>query len=80
MNLSVWSHCHPCAPGWNSHVVRYTYEISDSYASAIFEKFIPVDDSARSHRARLIEVYLQDHGLERIGWPAQFSDLNPLSV
>ncbi|GFW47716.1 DDE_3 domain-containing protein [Trichonephila clavipes] len=35
-----------------------------------------MDDNARPHRARIVEEYLEDHGLERMEWPARSPDLN----
>ncbi|GFT67282.1 DDE_3 domain-containing protein [Trichonephila clavipes] len=35
-------------------------------------------DNARPHRARIVEEYLEDHGLERMEWPARSPDLNPI--
>ncbi|GFU00952.1 DDE_3 domain-containing protein [Trichonephila clavipes] len=32
----------------------------------------------RPHRARIVEEYLEDHGLERMEWPARSPDLNPI--
>ncbi|GFU14888.1 DDE_3 domain-containing protein [Trichonephila clavipes] len=35
-----------------------------------------MDDNARPHRARIVKEYLEDHGLERMEWPARSPDLN----
>ncbi|GFW28839.1 transposable element Tc3 transposase [Trichonephila clavipes] len=48
------------------------------YAAAIGNNFILMDDNARPHRARIVEEYLEDHGLERMEWPARSPDLNPI--
>ncbi|GFX74792.1 transposable element Tcb2 transposase [Trichonephila clavipes] len=48
------------------------------YAAAIGKDFILMDDNARPHRARIVEEYLEDHGLERMEWPARSPDLNPI--
>ncbi|GFW07713.1 KH_dom_type_1 domain-containing protein [Trichonephila clavipes] len=37
-----------------------------------------MDDNARPHRARIVEEYLEDRGLERMEWPARSPDLNPI--
>ncbi|GBO41580.1 hypothetical protein AVEN_116122-1 [Araneus ventricosus] len=37
-----------------------------------------MDDNARPHRAVVVEDYLEGHGLERMEWPAQSPDLNPI--
>ena len=36
------------------------------------------DDNARPHRARIINEYLRDEGIERMEWPASSPDLNPI--
>ncbi|GFT41547.1 transposable element Tc3 transposase [Trichonephila clavipes] len=60
--------------------LRYRDEILDPYvrpyAAAIGNDFILMDDNARPHRARIVEEYLEDHGLERMEWPARSPDLN----
>ncbi|GFT57573.1 transposable element Tcb2 transposase, partial [Trichonephila clavipes] len=48
------------------------------YAAAIGNDFILIDDNARPHRAGIVEEYLEDHGLERMEWPARSPDLNPI--
>ncbi|GFT10370.1 transposable element Tc3 transposase [Trichonephila clavipes] len=62
--------------------LRYREEILDPYvrpyAAAIGNDFILMDDNARPHRARIVEEYLEDHGLERMEWPARSPDLNPI--
>ncbi|GFV77643.1 transposable element Tcb2 transposase [Trichonephila clavipes] len=62
--------------------LRYWDEILDPYvrpyAAAIGNDFILMDDNARPHRARIVEEYLEDHGLERMEWPARSPDLNPI--
>ncbi|GFY07860.1 transposable element Tcb2 transposase [Trichonephila clavipes] len=60
--------------------LRYRDETLDPYvrpyAAAIGNDFILMDDNARPHRARIVEEYLEDHGLERMEWPARSPDLN----
>ncbi|GFS69314.1 transposable element Tcb2 transposase [Trichonephila clavipes] len=62
--------------------LRYRDEILDPYvrpyAAAIGNDFILMDDNARPHRAGIVEEYLEDHGLERMEWPARSLDLNPI--
>ncbi|GFV25220.1 transposable element Tcb2 transposase [Trichonephila clavipes] len=62
--------------------LRYRDEILDPYvrpyAAANGNDFILMDDNARPHRARIVEEYLEDHGLERMEWPARSPDLNPI--
>ncbi|GFV66749.1 transposable element Tcb2 transposase [Trichonephila clavipes] len=54
--------------------LRYWDEILDPYvrpyAAAIGNDFILMDDNARPHRDRIVEEYLEDHGFERMEWPA----------
>ncbi|GFW33401.1 transposable element Tcb2 transposase [Trichonephila clavipes] len=60
--------------------LRYRDEILDPYvrpyAAAIGNDFILMDNNARPHPARIVEEYLEDHGLERMEWPARSPDLN----
>ncbi|GBM95122.1 hypothetical protein AVEN_258186-1 [Araneus ventricosus] len=62
--------------------VRYRDEILDPYVSpyagAIGNDFFLMLDNARPHRAVVVEDYLEGHGLERMEWPAQSPDLNPI--
>ncbi|GFS69292.1 transposable element Tc3 transposase [Trichonephila clavipes] len=62
--------------------LRYRDEILDPYvrpyAADIGNDFILMDDNARPHRARIVEEYLEDHGLERMEWPARSPDLNAI--
>ncbi|GFT35159.1 transposable element Tc3 transposase [Trichonephila clavipes] len=62
--------------------LRYRDEILDPYvrpyAAAIGNDFILMDDNARPHRARIVEEYLEDHGLERMEWTARSPDLHPI--
>ncbi|GFV86439.1 transposable element Tcb2 transposase [Trichonephila clavipes] len=62
--------------------LRYRDEILDPYvrpyAAAIGNDFILMDDNARPQRARIVEEYLEDHGLERMEWPARSPNLNPI--
>ncbi|GFX29558.1 uncharacterized protein TNCV_4776301 [Trichonephila clavipes] len=50
--------------------LRYRDPYVRPYAAAIGNDFILMDDNARPHRARIVEEYLEDHGLERMEWPA----------
>ncbi|GFU79719.1 transposable element Tcb2 transposase [Trichonephila clavipes] len=53
--------------------LRYRDETLDPYvrpyAAAIGNDFILMDDNARPHRARIVEEYLEDHGLNE--WNGQ---------
>jgi transposase len=61
---------------------RYRDEILEHYvrphASEVGENFLFMDDNARPHRARLVDQYLQEHGIARMNWPARSPDLNPI--
>ena len=37
-----------------------------------------MDDNARPHRARVVNDYLEDEGIERLDWPSRSPDLNPI--
>ena len=62
--------------------VRYTHEIIDVYvrpfAGAVGDNFVLMDDNARPHRARVVNDYLEDEGIERLDWPSRSPDLNPI--
>ena len=68
--------------GGNVTGVRYRDEILNAYvrlyAAAIGNGFILMDDNARYHRAVLFEDYLKSQGLERMEWPAESPDVNPI--
>ena len=42
------------------------------------ERFVLVDDNARPHRAHRVDTFLEDHGIERMDWPAKSPDMNPI--
>ena len=62
--------------------VRYRDEVLDPvvrpYAGACGHGFILMDDNARPHRARVVNQYLEQEGIERMEWPARSPDLNPI--
>ncbi|GFX39204.1 transposable element Tcb2 transposase [Trichonephila clavipes] len=65
--------------GGTVNALRYRDKILDPYVrpyAAIGNDFILMDDNARPHQARIVEEYLEDHGLERMEWPARSPDLN----
>ena len=37
-----------------------------------------MDDNARPHRARVVNYYLEDEGIEHLDWPSRSPDLNPI--
>ena len=42
------------------------------------ERFVLVEDNARPHRAHRVDTFLEDHGIERMEWPAKSPDMNPI--
>ena len=62
--------------------VRYRDEILDVYvrpfAGAVGDNFVLMDDNARPHRARVVNDYLEDEGIERLDWPSRSPDLNSI--
>ncbi|GFU39926.1 transposable element Tcb2 transposase [Trichonephila clavipes] len=36
------------------------------------------DDNAPCHRAKVVQKWLEDHTVNRMNWPGQFPDLNPI--
>lgn len=48
------------------------------YAGAIGPDFVLMDDNARPHRARVVNQFLEEQGIERMEWPAYSPDLNPI--
>ena len=36
------------------------------------------DDNARPHRARGVQDYFRQHGIQRMEWPARSPDMNPI--
>ncbi|GFX58885.1 transposable element Tcb2 transposase [Trichonephila clavipes] len=49
-----------------------------SYASAIGDYFILMDDNCRPHRVNLVEDFLFEEGIVRMEWPAYSPDMNPI--
>ena len=64
--------------------LRYVNEILDvyvrPYAGAVGENFILMDDSARAHRARITDQYLEQATIVRMEWPARSPDLDPIEL
>ncbi|GFV16657.1 transposable element Tcb2 transposase [Trichonephila clavipes] len=49
-----------------------------TYAAAIGEDFILMDDNCRPHRANLVEDFLFEEEIVRMEWPACSPDMNPI--
>ncbi|GBO37254.1 hypothetical protein AVEN_127362-1, partial [Araneus ventricosus] len=62
--------------------VRYRDEILEPYVclfrGAVGPEFILMDDNARSHRALLVDEFLESEDIRRMDWPARSPDLNPI--
>jgi hypothetical protein len=62
--------------------VRYRDEVLEPIVVPFAENagghFIFMDDNARPHRARVVTQLLENHGIERMDWPARSPDLNPI--
>ncbi|UYV69073.1 hypothetical protein LAZ67_6002272 [Cordylochernes scorpioides] len=60
---------------------RYRDEILAAYvmpqALEMGENFLLMDDNARPHRAGVVDIFLQNHAIARMNWPARSPDLNP---
>ena len=48
------------------------------YAGAVGESFVLMDDNPRPHRGRAVDPFLDDQGVDRMEWPANSPDLNPI--
>ena len=44
----------------------------------ICQQAVPQDDNARPHRAKVVNTFLQQAGVNRMDWPACSPDLNPI--
>ncbi|GFX56234.1 transposable element Tcb1 transposase [Trichonephila clavipes] len=42
------------------------------------QSWIFQDDNAQCHRAKVVQNWLKDHTLNRMNWPGQSPDLNPI--
>ena len=49
-----------------------------SYAAAIGDDFMLMDDNCRPHRAHLVDDFLFEEGIIRMEWPACSPDMNPI--
>ncbi|KFM71950.1 Transposable element Tcb1 transposase, partial [Stegodyphus mimosarum] len=62
--------------------VRYLDEVLEPivrlYAAAVGPTFVLMDDNARTHRADIVDDYLESEGIVRMAWPAYSPKLNPI--
>ncbi|GFX45364.1 transposable element Tcb1 transposase [Trichonephila clavipes] len=72
------------------HVVSGTVKAMD-YIEIIQNKLLPtardllgnqswifLDDNAPCHRAKVVQKWFEDHTVNRMNWPGQSPDLNPI--
>ncbi|GFV09315.1 uncharacterized protein TNCV_4468021 [Trichonephila clavipes] len=72
------------------HIVSGTVKAMD-YIEILQNKFLPTvrdlfgnqswnfqDDNAPCYRAKVVQKRLKDHTVNRMNWPGQSSDLNPI--
>lgn len=52
--------------------------IVQPYCQHVGDKFVFQDDNARVHRACLVNIFLQQAGINRMEWPALSPDMNPI--
>ena len=57
----------------SKHLVPYLKEIDEQHPGVIFQS-----DNAPCHTAEYTIQWLQSHGINRMPWPAQSPDLNPI--
>ncbi|GFX68202.1 transposable element Tcb2 transposase [Trichonephila clavipes] len=61
---------------------RYREEVLDPYVhlfrGAFSTDFIFMDDNAPCHRAVLIDAFLETENIQRMSWPVNSPDLNPM--
>ncbi|GFU06470.1 DDE_3 domain-containing protein [Trichonephila clavipes] len=48
------------------------------FRGAMGAEFLFIDNSARPHRAIIVDEYLQTEDIPRMDWPAYSPDLNPI--
>ncbi|GFU48639.1 transposable element Tcb2 transposase [Trichonephila clavipes] len=48
------------------------------FRGAVGDKFVFMDDNATCHRTLAVQDCLDSEGIQRLVWPARFSDLNPI--
>ncbi|GBL80410.1 Transposable element Tcb1 transposase [Araneus ventricosus] len=62
--------------------VRYREEVLDPilklHAAAVGPSFVLMDDTARPHRAAIVDNFLECKGIERMECPSYSPDLNPI--
>ncbi len=66
----------------NLNAINYRDDILQPVAVPFLQNIGPnavlQDDNARPHRARVVNDFLQDEGIQRMEWPANSPDLNPI--
>ncbi|GFX37555.1 transposable element Tcb1 transposase [Trichonephila clavipes] len=72
------------------HIISGTVKAMD-YIEILQNKLLPTardllgnqswifqDDNAPCHRAKVVQKWLEDHTVNRMNWPGQSPDLNPI--
>ena len=67
---------HVCSNRWNSATYLNVSEQS-SIQKLKNEGLVFVDDNCPIHRAKIVEKWMQENGIERENWPAYSPDFNP---
>ncbi len=68
-----WRCVNSCAvSGWNP------WTSGTTFAGALGQDFVLMHDNARPHTARVIQVYLEQKGIDVMEWPARSPDLSPI--
>ena len=68
---------------WGSVMaVQYRDEVLEPivrlYTAAVGLTFVLMEDNAHTHRAAIVDDYLESEGIVRMMWPAYSLDLNPI--
>ena len=57
----------------SNHLEPYLKQLEGKSPSVIFQ-----DDNAPCHKAKCAALWQQEHAIDRMDWPAQSPDLNPI--
>ncbi len=63
------------AVSYRDNILR---QVAIPYVRNLGPNGILQDDNALPHRARIVNQYLEDEGVQRLQWPANSPDLNPI--
>ena len=80
--ISMNGKTRPVVVNGNLNSIRYRDEILAPVVIPYLQNLGPnaifQDENARSHRARIVNDFLQQHGVTRMDWPSRSPDLNPI--